>query len=62
MTPTKKQYIASNDILEKNPSLIWDGSFGFYSNGQCVMTVWWDFDKTKQEFKLTINPDGSQDY
>tara|TARA_R110000851_G_C12805672_1_gene537933 strand:+ start:151 stop:339 length:189 start_codon:yes stop_codon:yes gene_type:complete len=62
MTATKAQYRSANDILEKNPSMQWDGKFGFYSNGQCVMTIWWDFDETKEKFKLTINPDGSQDY
>ena len=57
--PTKQQYKTANELLSTNPSMIWDGVFGLYSNGDVVMTIWWNFDGTKEKFKLTINPDVS---
>jgi len=62
MTATEEQCRASQQILQNNPSMRWDCIFGFYSNGQAVMTIHWDFDETKEEFKITLNKDGTKVY
>lgn len=59
---TKEQNIACQEIINNNPSMRWDGKFGHYSNGQVVMTIHWDFDKTKEEFKIKLNTDGTRAY
>lgn len=62
MTATKEEIRAAQEIINNNPSMRWDGKFGHYSNGQVVMTIHWDFDETKEEFKITLNNDGTQVY
>ena len=62
MLATKEQNRAAQEIINNNPSMRWDGKFSHYSNGQAVMTIHWDFDKTKEEFKITLNTDGSKVY
>jgi len=62
MSTSKEQIRAAQEIINNNQSMRWDGKFGHYSNGQVVMTVHWDFDKTKEEFKITLNRDGTQVY
>jgi hypothetical protein len=45
--------------LQKNPSLRWDGNYSFYSNGVCVIRVFWDFDESKKDYEIKFNLDGS---
>ena len=62
MTATKSQHRTINDILETETLMRWDGIFGFYSNGQCVISIWWDFDSTKQKFNIIIDSDGNSSH
>ena len=54
---TRKQVEAVYRILDKNPSLTWDGQFGFYSCGWVVITVYWDF-APDEALKITIDEKG----
>lgn len=59
MRATEKQNISAQNIINTNPSLRWDGKFSHYSNGQVLMNVYWDFDKTKTNHKIVLNIDGT---
>lgn len=59
---TLEQNRAAQQIINDNPSMRWNGKFGYYSNGQVVMTIYWDFDETKEDFKIKLNPDGTRAY
>lgn len=57
---SKLQNIAANKIVKSNPSLIWDGIFGYYSNGRVVMNVYWSFDESKNVYQVVLDRDGNQ--
>jgi len=61
MAPTREQIEAVQRTLTNNPSMVWNGKFGFYSNGQIIIDIWWSFDEPKEIFKITYNKDGSID-
>ena len=58
MNPTRKQISTVNDFMKSNPSAVWDNTFSFYSNGQCIIDFYWVFDNQKIIYKLKVNPDG----
>ena len=58
MKTNLEQYQAAQSILRKNPSMRWDGKFGYYSNGHAIMDIYWIFDEPKEMFKITLNING----
>lgn len=59
MKPTKEQNTAVQSLLQNNPSMCWDGTFGYYSTGQVSIHIYWSFDKTQEMFPITFNIDGT---
>ena len=59
MNTTKEQYREAQKILNNNPSMRQNGSFGYYSNGDVVMTIFWDPDETKELSRIIIKPNGA---
>ena len=59
MNATKEQCRKSQEILNNNPSMRQNGSFGYYSNGDVVMTIFWDPDETKELSRIIIKPNGA---
>ena len=59
MNATKEQCRKSQEILNNNPSMRQNGGFGYYSNGDVVMTIFWDPDETKELSRIIIKPNGT---
>jgi len=58
MTANSLQIKSVYELLEKNNSLIWDGTFGFYSNGNSLIRVSWSFDNEKTVYKIEFDING----
>jgi hypothetical protein len=58
MTPTRQQQQAVYDFLNRNQSLIWNGKFGWFSNGVVTIGVHSKYDEDKEIHRLRIYPDG----
>lgn len=57
--PNKKQWEKIHWFFNNNSSAVWDGKFGWYSNGDLVCDFYWSFDESKENCKLTVKTDGS---
>jgi hypothetical protein len=60
MKANKLQMETLNWFLNGNSSVVWDGKFGWYSNGTLCIDFYWSFDESKEMCKLRINRDGSK--
>ena len=58
MIANSKQVLKAQEILKGNPSINWDGIFGFYSNGTVVMDISWNWEKDKL-YKINIDRNGN---
>lgn len=56
--PTELQIKAVLSTLQVNPSLCWDGGYGFYSNGVVIITVYWESDPKQTEYKIKFDVNG----
>jgi hypothetical protein len=57
VNPTKLQSEVANKLTNNNTSLKWNGIYGFYSNGDVVINVYWNFDK-ETTYNITIKSNG----
>ena len=54
----EKQTKAILKEMKNNPSLLWDGEYGFYSNGNVVIDVCWNFDFCQTIYKIQFDING----
>jgi len=57
MNVNREQVEAMTKIIKQNPSIVRCG-IGFYSSGDMVMKIYWDFDPTKKIYNINIDKDG----
>ena len=58
--PNEAQTKAILKEMQNNPSLLWDGEYGFYSSGVVIIDVSWDFDKTQTIYKVKFDLNGKR--
>ena len=56
MQATKEQVQAIQRTLFMNPSMKWDGTMGFYSNGIVIIDVTWY--NEEEIYKIKFHPNG----